>query len=77
MKGIECSYDTSAAEINAVFGKSFNPLEGQMRKVFDKCHKNNGYRSADLAMLNVGLILNYWEQIGKMPLPEFFTPSMV
>lgn len=77
MKGIECSYDTSAAEINAVFGKSFNPVEGQMMQVFGKCHKNQGYRSSDLAMLNVGLIINYWEQVGKMPLPEYFTPSLL
>ena len=77
MNGIECSYDTSAAELNAVFGKSFNPLDGQMSKVFGKCHKNMGYRSADLATFNIGLILNYWEQIRSMPLPEYFTPSMV
>ena len=75
MNGIECSYDTSAAEINAVFGKSFNPLEGRMMQVFEKCHKNQGYRSSDLAMLNIELIVNYWEQIEKMPLPEYFTPA--
>lgn len=77
MNGVECSYDTSAAEINAVFGKSFNPLEGQMSKIFGKCHKNMGYRSADLAMFNIRLILDYWEKIGEMPLPEQFVPSLV
>lgn len=76
MNGINCSYDTSAAEINAVFGKSFNPIDGAMSQVFGKCHKNQGYRSSDLAMLNVGLINNYWEQVSKMPLPESFTPSL-
>ena len=77
MHGVECSYDTSAAEMNAVFGKSFNPLEGQMSKVFGKCHKNMGYRSAELAMFNVDLILDYWNKIREMPLPEYFTPSLL
>ena len=77
MNGIECSYDTSAAEMNAVFGKSFNPVDGTMSKVFAKCHKNAGYRSADLAMMNVGLIEHYWREVARMPLPERFTPSMV
>ena len=77
MHDVECSYDTSAAEMNAVFGKSFNPIEGQMSKVFGKCHKNMGYRSSDLAMFNVSLILDYWDKIRDMPLPEYFTPSLV
>ena len=77
MHGVECSYDTSSAEMNAVFGKSFNPLEGQMSQVFGKCHKNMGYRSADLAMFNIDLILDYWEKIRGMPLPEYFTPSLL
>lgn len=76
MNGIDCSYDTSAAEVNAVFGNSFNPVHAQMSKVFDKIHKNRGYYSADLAMLNVRLINNYWEEVGRMPLPENFVPSM-
>ena len=77
MHEIECSYDTSAAEMNAVFGKSFNPIEGQMSKVFAKCHKNMGYRSSELAMFNVDLILDYWKKIREMPLPEYFTPSLL
>lgn len=76
MNGIECSYDTSAAELNAVFGRSFNPMQGQMNKVFDKGHKNNGYYSADLTIMNVRLIGNYWEEVGRMPLPEEFVPCM-
>ena len=77
MNGIDVSYDTSAAEMNAVFGKSFNPIQGQMSKVFSKQHKNKGYRSSDLSMLNVRLIMNYWDEVERMPLPEEFTPGMV
>ncbi len=77
MNGIDVSYDTSAAEMNAVFGKSFNPIQGQMSKVFSKQHKNKGYRSSDLSMLNVRLIMNYWDEMKRMPLPEEFTPGMV
>lgn len=75
--GIECSYDTSSAEMNAVFGKCFDPVAGQMSKVFSKCQENNGYRPADLAMLNIDLILNYWERIEGMPVSEHFTPSLL
>lgn len=76
MNGIECSYDTSAPEMNAVFGKSFNPIEGQMNKVFNKIHKNNGYVSADLALFNVKMITNYWKNMEEMPLPKSFEPSL-
>ena len=53
-----------------MFGKSFNPIEGQMATVFSKIQKMDGYVPADLAMLNVKLITDYWEQISKMNLPE-------
>lgn len=77
MNGLECSYDTSAAEMNAVFGKSFDPVQGQMRQIFSKSHKNKGYRSADLALLNIRLIDNYWSELAKMPLPEEFSPGTI
>lgn len=70
MNGLECSYDTSSPELNSVFGKCFNPVDGQMASVFSKIHKMNGYVPADLAMLNVRMITDYWEQIGKMSLPD-------
>ncbi len=76
MNGLECSYDTSAPELNAVFGRAFNPINGEMNKVFDKIHKHNGYVPADLAMFNIRTINHYWESIGKMPLPCNFTPSI-
>ena len=77
MNGIECSYDTSSPEINSVFGKSFNPMYAQMNGVFSKIHKNKGYRPAELAMMNIGLINNYWEHIETMKLPDSFAPSII
>lgn len=68
--GIDCSYDTSSPELNAVFGKCFNPVEGQMASVFSKIQKMNGYVPAELAMLNVRMITDYWKLITEMPLPE-------
>lgn len=77
MNGIECSYDTSSPELNSVFGKSFNPIEGQMAAVFSKIHKMEGYIPADLALFNVKMITDYWEQISMMDLPQDnFTPGI-
>lgn len=70
MNEIECSYDTSSPELNSVFGKSFNPIEGQMSTVFSKIHKMEGYVPANLAMFNVRMITDYWKQIAQMDLPE-------
>lgn len=38
---------------------------------------DKGYRSSDLSILNVRLIMNYWDEVGRMPLPDEFTPGMV
>jgi len=75
--GIQCSYDTSSPEMNSVFGKSFNPLDAQMNAVFSKIHKGNGYYSADLALMNVELITDYWKRLKTMPLPGSFTPGLI
>jgi hypothetical protein len=77
MNDIMCSYDTSSPEINSVFGKSFNPLNAQMNAVFSKIHKGNGYYSADLAIMNISLIIDYWKKMKTMPLPESFTPGLI
>ena len=77
MNGIECSYDTSSPEMNAVFGKSFNPLNAQMTKVFAKVHKNQGYVPAELALMNVELIRDYWTRLREMPLPNEFSPGLI
>ena len=77
MNGIECSYDTSSPEMNSVFGKSFNPIEGQMNYVFSKIHKGKGYHPAELALMNTGLITHYWEKVGEMKLPNVFTPCLI
>lgn len=76
MNGLECSYDTSAPEMNAVYGKAFNPINGEMNKVFEKVHKHQGYVPADLAMFNIRTINHYWDSIEKMPLPSIFIPSI-
>lgn len=72
--GIECSYDTSSPELNSVFGKSFNPIEGQMASVFSKVHKMDGYVPADLAMFNIKMITDYWNNISMLddPTDEFY-----
>jgi len=77
MNGIECSYDTSSPELNSVFGKCFNPVEGQMANVFSKIHKMDGYIPAELALTNVKLITDYWKYVSEMELPEKFHPGIV
>lgn len=68
--GIECSYDTSSPELNSVFGKSFNPVEGQMATVFSKVHKMDGYVPANLAMFNVKMITAYWNNMAMLEDPS-------
>ncbi len=70
LHGIECSYDTSSPELNSVFGKSFNPVEGQMATVFSKVHKKEGYVPAELAMFNVRMITDFWENMSMMSTPS-------
>lgn len=75
--GIECSYDTSSPELNSVFGKSFNPVEGQMATVFSKVHKMDGYVPANLAMFNVKMITDYWKNMSMLDDPsEDFLPGI-
>lgn len=76
MQGLECSYDTSSPELNSVFGKCFNPVEGMMANVFSKVHKMDGYVPAELAMANVRLITDFWEEMGRMGLPKDFRPGI-
>jgi len=77
MHGIECSYDTSSPEINAVFGKVFNPLSMELNGVYSKSHKGEGYRSAELALFNVEAINGFWELHRKLNLPQKFKPGIV
>jgi hypothetical protein len=59
------------------FGKTFNPVEGQIANIFSKIHKMNGYVLADLAMTNVKLITDYWKLMSEMELPKSFHPGIV
>lgn len=58
--GIECSYDTSSAEVNSVFGRVFNPEIGQITGVFDKSEKYTVYHPATLSHLNIKNITDFW-----------------
>lgn len=60
-----------------MFGKVFNPVDGQLQQVFSKIQKGNGYYAADLAKLNITTINHLWEGLSSMPLPdEGFIPGM-
>lgn len=75
--GIDLSYDTSSPEINSVFGKCFDPLEGQMASVFSKIHKMDGYIPTELAMFNVRMIADFWENLLALSTPsEDFRPGI-
>ena len=74
MLEIESSYDTSSPEMNATFGSAFNPLTHCLSLVYSKDHKKRGYHPADLALFNVKMIRNFWEEHNKLPLPKTFTP---
>lgn len=77
INSIHCSYDTSSPEMNSVFGKCFSPVDGQMKSVFSKIHKHNGYEPADLSLFNIKMIKIYWEEISKMPVHPDFIPGIV
>ncbi|MDR1405295.1 MAG: hypothetical protein LBJ20_07025 [Candidatus Methanoplasma sp.] len=77
MNGLECSYDTSSPEMNATFGKVFNPMSPGLNAVYSKIHKKNGYHPAELALFNVKAINNFWESHRTLPLPEKFVPGIV
>ncbi len=77
MNNIMCSYDTSSPELNSVFGKCFNPINGQMASVFSKIHKMNGYIPAELALTNIRLITDYWKVMSEANLPDNFHPGII
>ena len=77
LNGIDCSYDTSSCEINAVFGKVFDPVNAQLITVFSKEQKRNGYTPAHLAEFNVSSILQFWKNFESLPLPDNFTPGLI
>jgi len=72
---IQPSYDTSSPELNSVFGRVFNPNGPNLSTVFEKSHKKNGYHPANLALFNIKMVKNFWEEHSKLDLPESFEPS--
>jgi len=58
--GIDCSYDTSSAEVNSVFGRVFNPEQAQLTQVFDRNEKYNLFHPAVLSELNIQNITDFW-----------------
>ncbi|MDY0247273.1 MAG: hypothetical protein RBR26_10160 [Methanosarcina mazei] len=77
MNGLECSYDTSSPEINATYGKVFNPMTPGLTSVYSKVHKKNGYTPADIALFNVKMINEFWKLHETIPLPDVFEPDLV
>lgn len=74
--GIDVSYDTSSAEVNATMGRVFDPMNMQLVNVFGKEHKKLGYEPAEVALLNIGAIHDFWERAGKLSTHADFKPGM-
>ena len=76
MHGVNASYDTSSPELNATFGRVFNPTGPTLSCVYEKIHKKNGYHPATLAEFNIKMIKMFWEEHMKLALPEKFVPQL-
>lgn len=61
--GIDCSYDTSSYEVNAVMGRVFNPYTYKITGTFDKSQKKTGYVPAKLALFNVKTVCDFWSNM--------------
>ena len=70
--GIECSYDTSSYEVNAVMGRAYDPNKHQLTGVFTKEQKKNGYEPPMLALFNVNMVRHFWTEFRSMPTPDNF-----
>lgn len=64
--GIALSYDTSSYEVNAVFGRVFDPARGQLCCVFDKAQKGTDYIPEKLARFNIRMALAFWDGFADM-----------
>jgi hypothetical protein len=64
--GIMLSYDTSNYEVNAVFGRVFDPAQGQLTRVFEKAQKGKDYTPAQLARFNIRMVRAFWEGYAEM-----------
>lgn len=70
--GLALSYDTSSYEVNAIMGRVFDPLNGQITGVFNKNQKKNGYIPASLAYFNIRIIKQFWDSYASMPIQTDF-----
>lgn len=61
--GISPSYDTSSTELNSVFGRVFDPIDGMIHNVFKKEEKHNGYEPAGLSLLNIKNVTDFWHNM--------------
>lgn len=61
--GLELSYDTSSYEVNAVFGRMFDPNAGALTGIYDKSEKYTEYTPASLALFNIRLITEFWRYL--------------
>lgn len=64
--GIELSYDTSSAEVNATMGRLFSPVDGQLKQVWDKEEKYAEYHPCDIARMNIRLIDGFWREVNQL-----------
>jgi len=68
--GIVPSYDTSSYEFNGTMGRVFNPLTASLNDVFSKEDKRQLYHPADLALLNIRLVQNFWDEVDSLQVDE-------
>lgn len=64
--GIELSYDTSSAEVNATMGRVFNPMDGQLQQIWGKEEKYTEYHPCDIARMNIRLIDGFWREVNRL-----------
>ena len=68
--GIVPSYDTSSYEFNGTMGRVFNPLAVSLNDVLPKADKRKLYHPADLALMNIRLVQNFWDEVNALPLDK-------
>lgn len=74
--GIECSYDTSSYEVNAVFGRIYDPVNYQLTNCFSKKQKKNGYTSPALALFNIRMVNTFWRTLEDYPSSDGFIAGL-
>lgn len=85
LTGIVPSYDTSSLELNAVFGRTFQPdTRGigpagvHLTSVFTKEDKYKLYHPCDWALLNIKIVNEFWRELNQIyPLPNLDTKEVL